>query len=96
MTKSITLTGTVTYFAFTNPHSYFDMDVPDKGGAIRKYKIFTVARVVMSRSEWAAGDLKAGDKVTLIGNPDRKDSSYLYLQKITFTSGKTWGRDKIF
>src|SRR5262245_22987209 len=30
MTKSITLTGTVTYFAFTNPHSYFDMDVPDK------------------------------------------------------------------
>jgi hypothetical protein len=96
MTKSITLTGTVTYFAFTNPHSYFDMDVPDKGGAIRKYKIFTVARVVMSRSEWAAGDLKAGDKVTLIGNPDRKDASYLYLQKITFTSGKTWGRDKIF
>src|ERR1700755_1668675 len=87
MTKSSTLSGTVTYFAFTNPHSYFDMDVPDKSGAIKKYKIFTVARVVMSRSGWAVGDLKAGDKVTVIGNPDRKDASYMYLQKITFTSG---------
>jgi hypothetical protein len=96
MTKSVTLTGTVTYFAFTNPHSFFDMDVPDKSGAIKKYKIFTVARVVMSRSGWAVGDLKAGDKVTLIGNPDRKDASYMYLQKITFASGKAWGRDKIF
>jgi hypothetical protein len=27
MTKTATVIGTVTYFAFTNPHSYFDLDV---------------------------------------------------------------------
>ncbi|MEJ0039684.1 MAG: DUF6152 family protein [Gammaproteobacteria bacterium] len=95
-TKSITITGTVTYFAFTNPHSYFDMDVSDKKGAVHHYKIFTVAKVVMTRNGWVIGDLKAGDKVTVIGNPDRKEPSYMYLQKITFASGKEWSRERVF
>jgi hypothetical protein len=95
-TKTATITGTVTYFAFTNPHSYFDMDVVDKKGAVRQYKIFTVAKVVMTRNGWELKDLKAGDKVTVIGNPDRKDASFMYLQKITFASGKEWSREKVF
>ena len=96
MTKTTTVTGTVTYFAFTNPHSYFDMDVPDKKGTVRHYKIFTVAKVVMTRNGWTLGDLKAGDKVTVLGNPDRKEPGYMYLQKITFASGKEWTRDRVF
>jgi hypothetical protein len=96
MTKTMTIAGTVTYFAFTNPHSYFDIDVPDKKGAMRHYKIFTVAKVVMTRNGWTAGDLKAGDQVTVSGNPDRKEPGYMYLQKITFASGKEWTRDRVF
>src|SRR5689334_15001244 len=95
-TKNVTITGTVTYFAFTNPHSYFDMDVPDPKGTVRHYKIFTVAKVVMTRNGWTAGDLKAGDKVTVSCNPDRKEPGYMYLQKITFASGKEWTRDRVF
>lgn len=52
MAKSNTVTGTVTYFAFTNPHSYFDMDVVDQSGAKKQFKVFTLARVVMMRNEW--------------------------------------------
>ena len=96
MTRSIPLAGTVTYFAFTNPHSYFDLDVTDKKGAVHHYKIFTVAKVVMTRNGWTVGDLKAGDKITVVGNPDRKQPDYLYLQKITFASGKEWLRERIF
>jgi hypothetical protein len=96
MTKTETLTGTVTYFAFTNPHSYFDLDVTDKKGKLQHYKIFTVAKVVMTRNGWTVGDLKAGDKVTVLGNPDRKQPEYLYLQKITFTNGKEWDRQRVF
>ncbi len=94
-TKSATVTGTVQYFSFTNPHSFFDMDVMEKGGTVHHYKIFTVAKVVMVRNGWTNGDLKAGDKVTIIGNPDRTNPSYMYLQKITFAGGKVWSRDKI-
>ena len=90
-----TVTGTVAYFAFTNPHSYFDMDVVDKSGAVKQYKVFTLARVVMVRNEWKAGDLKVGDKVTVTGNPDRKDPQYLYLRSIVFADGRTWNQDKV-
>jgi hypothetical protein len=95
MAKSNTVTGTVAYFAFTNPHSYFDMDVVDKSGAVRQYKVFTLARVVMVRNEWKPGDLKVGDKVTVTGNPDRKDPQYLYLRSIVFADGRTWNQDKV-
>lgn len=96
MTKSSTITGTVTYFSFTNPHSFFDMEVVDKTGAVKHYKVFTVAKVVMMRNDWKAGDVKVGDKVTVTANPDRKDASYVYLRNIVFASGKTWNQDRIF
>ena len=96
MTKTGTFTGTVTYFSFTNPHSFFDMDVTSKAGVVQHYKVFTVARVVMLRNEWKADDLKVGDKVTVTGNPDRKDPTYLYLRIIKFANGKTWDQDRIF
>ena len=96
MTKTTTLMGTVTYFAFTNPHSYFDMDVTDRKGKVQHYKIFTVAKVVMTRNGWVVGDLKAGDEITVLGNPDRTQPEYLYLQKITFASGKEWDRQRVF
>jgi hypothetical protein len=92
-TKSATVTGTVTYFSFTNPHSFIDMDVEDDSGAKHAYKLFTVARVVMIRTGWALGDLKPGDKVTVTGSPDRKNPDYMYLNRIVFASGKTWDRD---
>lgn len=96
MTKTVTFTGTVTYFSFTNPHSFFDLDVVDKAGVVQHYKVFTVARVVMQRNDWKAGDLKTGDKVTVTGNPDRKDPGYFYLRTITFADGRIWNQDRIF
>jgi hypothetical protein len=91
--KSSTVTGTVQFFGFTNPHSFIDLQVTDPSGAQRAYKIFTVARVVMARTGWAVGDLKAGDKVTITGSPDRKDPAYMYLSRIQFASGKVWDHD---
>jgi hypothetical protein len=95
MKKTDTVTGTVTYFSFTNPHSFFDMEVKDKSGAVHPYKVFTMASVVLKRTGWVTGDVKVGDKVTLTGNPDRKTPTYLYLRTIVFASGKTWNHDKV-
>lgn len=95
MKKSNTITGTVKYFSFTSPHSFIDLEVADKSGAVHPYKVFAVAKVVMVRTGWANGDLKAGDKVTLTGNPDRKDPHFMYLREITFPSGKVWSHDSV-
>jgi hypothetical protein len=92
-TRTATVTGTVHYFSFTNPHSFIDLEVPVQGAAPQAYKIFTVARVVMTRTGWGVDDLKAGDKVTITGSPDRKDPSFMYLNKIVFANGTIWERD---
>lgn len=95
-TREQTLTGTVTYFGFTNPHSFFDLDVvnPDTGKT-EAYKVFTAGRVLLVRYDWKAGDMKAGDKVTVTGYPDRQDPHFMYLSRIVFASGKTWERGQI-
>jgi hypothetical protein len=95
MTKKVTLTGTVSFFRFTSPHSHIDIEVPVEGGPPRIYKIFTVATTVMTRTGWKHTDVKVGDKVTVTGNPDRNDPTLLNLQQIVFTSGKTWNWDLV-
>jgi hypothetical protein len=96
MKKSMTFTGTVKYFSFTSPHSFLDMDTVDKAGVVHHYKVFSVAKVVMLRTGWTSADVKVGDTVTMTTNPDRKDASYMYLQRITFANGRTWDRSRIF
>jgi hypothetical protein len=90
-----TITGTVTYFGFTNPHSYIDIDVAAAAGVrAEAFKVFTPGRVILVRYDWNPGDLKAGDTVKVTGYPDRKDPHFMYLARIEFASGKVWERSK--
>lgn len=93
-TKKITITGKVTFFRFTNPHSHIDMEVVE-GGTTRSYKIFTIAATVMARSGWTREDVKVGDQITATGNPDRTDPTLMHLTQLTFANGKTWNWDLI-
>ena len=91
----VTITGTVTYFAFTNPHSFFDIEVTDDKGTKVPHKVFAAGRVLLARYDWKPTDLKAGDKITVSGYPDRKDPTFMYLSRIVFASGKVWERTNI-
>jgi Family of unknown function (DUF6152) len=90
--KEQTITGTATYFGFTNPHSFIDIDVIDAAGKTEAYKVFTPGRVLLVRYDWKPGDLKAGDKISVTGFADRKDAHFIYLSRIRFASGKEWVR----
>lgn len=94
-TKRITVKGKVVFFRLTSPHSHIDLEVPVEGAAPRAYKVFTVARTVMTRSGWTQADIKVGDEVTVTGNPDRTDPTFMHLTTIVFASGKTWNWDLI-
>lgn len=93
--REATITGQVTYFGFTNPHSFIDIDVTDPAtGAVAPHKVFLPGRVLLTRYNWKPGDLKAGDVVTLSGAPDRKDPTFIYMTRIRFASGKNWVRSE--
>lgn len=92
--KTATVTGTVTYVSFTNPHSFFDVDVESSEGTT-EYKIFATSRVVLLRYGWRPDSVEVGDTITIEGRPDRQDPTQLYLLRITFADGSEWSRDEV-
>ena len=95
-TKEQTIKGKVTYFGFTNPHSYIDIEAEDPAtGKPAPYKVFAAGRVLLVRYDWKPTDVKAGDIVTIVGYPDRKDPHFMYLKRIEFAGGKVWERSQI-
>jgi hypothetical protein len=60
-TKVLTITGTVTEFQWTNPHSYIEIDVPDEGGAVKHWSIEMGSPSILQQSGWKFSSLKKGD-----------------------------------
>lgn len=92
--KRSQITGVVAYVSFTNPHSYFDIDVKGERGA-EKYKVFATSKVALLRYGWRPDSVKVGDTISIEGWPDRTNPHYLYMLKIRFADGTEWSRNEI-
>ena len=90
-TKSVTLTGTVTSFEWTNPHSYIEIDVPDDGGTIKHWSIEMGSPSILQQSGWKFSSLKKGDKTTLVINPLKDGRAGGFLNTATLPTGKVLG-----
>lgn len=62
MEHSVTITGTVTKFYWTNPHSYVDLDV-----AGEHWRMELEAVNLLKRQGWAKDTLKVGDRISCTG-----------------------------
>ena len=92
--KTSKITGVVAYVSFTNPHSYFDMEVKGANG-IEKYKIFATSKVALLRYGWRPDSVKVGDTISIEGRPDRENPHLVYMLRIRFADGTEWSRDEI-
>ena len=90
-TKQITITGTVSEFQWTNPHSYIEIDVPDETGAVKHWSIEMGSPSILKASGWKFSSLKKGDKTTLIINPLRNGQSGGFLNTATLPDGSVLG-----
>jgi lysyl-tRNA synthetase class II len=93
--KSVTVSGDVKYFSFTNPHSFIDIQVKNDKGAVTTWKVFATSKVVLQRYGWSPASVKAGDVITVSGHPDKTKPQEMYLTKIKFANGKEWLRKSI-
>jgi hypothetical protein len=82
-TKVITITGTVTAFEWTNPHSYIEIDVADESGAAKHWSIEMGSPSILQQSGWKFSSLKKGDKTTLVINPLKNGLSGGFLNQAT-------------
>ena len=90
-TKAVTITGTVTEFQWTNPHSYIEIDVPDESGAVKHWSIEMGSPSILQQSGWKFSSLKRGDKTTLVINPLKTGLAGGFLNTATLPSGKVLG-----
>jgi hypothetical protein len=70
-TKSVTLSGTVTEFAFINPHAALYLDVKDATGKAVKWAIEMNSPGVLRAAGWTKATFKAGDQITITVRPAR-------------------------
>jgi len=91
MTQKITLTGTVTAFEWTNPHSYIEIDVPDEKGGVKHWSIEMGSPSILQQSGWKFSSLKKGDKTTLIMNPLKNGQAGGFLFQATLPDGRVVG-----
>src|SRR5882762_8094403 len=65
----ITVTGTVTEYAYTNPHVHVMIDVKDANGTVTHWTAEAGPPHGMFRQGWNREALKPGDPITVTGFP---------------------------
>jgi hypothetical protein len=65
MSKSMTLTGTIKDFQWTNPHTWTFIDVPNDKGGVDTWGIEGMSPNFLGRRGWTKHTLNPGDKVTI-------------------------------
>ena len=67
--KTVTMTGVVKEFEWTNPHSWIRMMVEDQSGTARQWALEMGSPGQNAQRGWKADTLKPGDKVTVTMHP---------------------------
>ena len=69
LTKTLTLTGTVTSFYWANPHCLIHLDAMATDGTIQHWTLEMASIHTMTRRGWNKNLLKPGDKVIADTHP---------------------------
>ncbi len=84
----ITLRGTVTDFAWANPHAQVHFDVQDDRGSLERWTADCPSPGRLSRAGWSMDTLKEGDQVTITGNQAKDGSNVMRLDRVVLPSGQ--------
>lgn len=89
--KSVTITGKVTAFRFTNPHGTIVLEVADAQGQVSEWRAETNAPTVLQRRGWTRSSVRAGETLTIEGWPSRDGKPYIRLRRATHADGSLVG-----
>ena len=88
--KPLKLTGTVTRLEWTNPHTWFFIDVKGEDGKITNWGFEMGSPNGLMRAGWTRNSMKAGDIVTVEASRAKDGSNNANARSVTLAStGKT-------
>ncbi len=88
MTMEKTISGTVSRFEWTNPHSWIWVDVPNGKGGVDSWAIEGMSPNYLARRGWSKTTLKPGDKVTIAVRPLRNGENGGMFVRATLADGR--------
>ncbi|HXX43262.1 MAG TPA: DUF6152 family protein [Candidatus Acidoferrales bacterium] len=88
-TKVVRLVGKLTRIEWTNPHSYFYIDVTDDNGNVTNWACEGGSPMALTRRGWKKGDLKLGDTIVVDGYRARDGSNFVNARRVTFPDGRS-------
>ena len=69
MTQEKTITGVISKFEWTNPHTFIFVDVPNDKGVVETWAIEGMSPNYLGRRGWSKNSVKPGEKVTMSVRP---------------------------
>jgi len=85
--RLITVVGVVTEFRFINPHALMLMNVTDETGRVAKWTVEFAGRLNLSEAGWTAESVKAGERITVTGNPTHTGSQRVFFRELVRADG---------
>ncbi len=89
--KTITLSGVVKDFEYTNPHSWLVIDVMDSDGRVSTWSFESQGPAFLVRIGILKSDLTPGTSVTVTGHPMRDGTHAASFMKAVRADGKVFG-----
>ena len=86
--KAVRLTGTVTKIEWTNPHTYFFIDVRDESGKVTNWGLEMGSPNGLMRQGWSRTSLKVGDVVTVDGSQAKDGTKVANARNVTLADGQ--------
>jgi hypothetical protein len=90
-----TIKGTVTEFAWTNPHVQIYLDVKGDKGSVVHWSVETYSPGKLVRAGWAKDSVSPGDQVSITLIPAKSGAPVGFLRKLVLPTGKELGLQEL-
>ncbi|MEI9811518.1 MAG: DUF6152 family protein [Acidobacteriota bacterium] len=86
--RAVRITGKLTKIEWSNPHSYFYLDVTDENGKVINWACEGAAPGALSRRGFQKGDIKFGDTLIIDGYRARDGSNLMDARRVILPDGR--------
>jgi hypothetical protein len=87
-TKTVTLTGVVKEFRWSNPHASIEVMVANPAGAMEQWSIECSTPNILVRKGWSLHSFNPGDKVSMTMHPMRDGGHAGFVMAVNTASGE--------
>jgi hypothetical protein len=91
LTQRVSITGTVKVVLFRNPHGHLEVLVAKADNSTETWNVETSAMNILVRRGWKFDQVHVGDKLTVIGHPNKTLPLELYARELHLEDGQVFG-----